>query len=289
MITDALEMGGIAKGFTTGEAAVRAIEAGADVLLMPTDPDAAIKAVVSAVESGRITRQRIAQSVVKVLAAKEKVGLARQRFVNVESLSDVLDSPEANQKAQEVADRAVTLVRNTGNLVPLAAPENTCYVVMPESRYSSEGQVFTQELRKRAPHAPLVTLDPGMPRQQVDELLAPLNGCPNYAVAAFASVNAYRGSVGLAGELPHALETLGATGKPVALVALGNPYLLRNFPAVATYLATFSTVPPSEVAAVKALWGEMNITGHLPVTIPGQAAYGEGIQVQAQRTTSALQ
>jgi beta-N-acetylhexosaminidase len=289
VVTDALEMGGIAKGFTTGEAAVRAIEAGADVLLMPTDPDAAIKAVVSAVESGRITRQRIAQSVVKVLAAKEKVGLARQRFVNIESLSDVLDSPEANQKAQEVADRAVTLVRNKGNLVPLAAPESTCYVVMPESRYSSEGQVFTQELRKRAPHAPLVTLDPGMPRQQVDELLAPLTGCPNYAVAAFASVNAYRGSVGLAGELPHALETIDATGKPVALVALGNPYLLRNFPSVAAYLATFSIVPPSEVAAVKALWGEMNISGHLPVTIPGQAAYGEGIQVQAQRTPSALQ
>jgi beta-N-acetylhexosaminidase len=283
VITDALEMGGIAKGFTTGEASVLAIEAGADVLLMPTDPDAAIKAVVAAVESGKISRQRIRESVIKVLSAKEKVGLGRQRFVNLETMSDVLDSPEANQQAQEVSDRAVTLVRNTGNLVPLTAPENTCYVVMPESRYSSEGQVFTQELRRRAPKAPLVTLDPAMPKEQVDDLLGKLGGCPNYAVAAFASVNAYRGSIGLAGELPHALESISATGKPVALVALGNPYLLRNYPSVAAYLATFSTVPPSETAALKALWGEMNISGHLPVTIPGQAAYGEGIQVQATR------
>ncbi len=286
VITDALEMGGIAKGFTTGEAAVLAIEAGADVLLMPTDPDAAIKAVVSAVESGRLTRRRIRESLIKVLSAKEKVGLSRRRFVSLEAMDDVLDSPEANQKAQEVSDRAVTLVRNAGNLIPLAAPQNTCYVVMPESRYSSEGQVFTQELRKRAPRAPLATLDPGMPREQVDDLLAKLTGCPNYAVAAFASVNAYRGSVGLAGELPHALETIAATGKPVALVALGNPYLLRNYPSVAAYLATFSVVPPSETSALKALWGEMDITGHLPVTIPGQAAYGEGIQVQATRPLS---
>ena len=122
-----------------------------------------------------------------------------------------------------------------------------------------------------------------MPRQQVDELLGKFAGCPDYAVAAFASVNANRGTVGLAGELPHAIESIVATGKPVALVALGNPYLLRNLPSVAAYLATFSTVPPSEIAALKALWGEINISGHLPVTIPGQAAYGEGIQLPATR------
>jgi beta-N-acetylhexosaminidase len=283
VVTDALDMGGIAKGFSTGEACVRALEAGADTLLMPADPDAAIKAVVAAVEGGRLTRRRIRESVVKILSAKEKVGLNRRRYVNLEAMSDVLDSPEANEKAQEAADRALTLVRNTGSLLPLRAPQSTCYVVMPESRYSSEGQIFTQELRKRAPRAPLVTLDPGMPWEQVDDLLGTLAGCPDYAVAAFASVNAYRGTVGLAGELPHALETISAAGKPVALVALGNPYLLRNFPDVAAYLATFSTVPPSETAAVKALWGEINISGHLPVTIPGQAAYGEGIPLQATR------
>ena len=73
-------------------------------------------------------------------------------------------------------------------------------------------------------------------------------------------------------------------GKPVALVALGNPYLLRGFSNVTAYLATFSTVPPSEVAAVRALWGEINISGHLPVTIPELAPLGAGIQLKATRT-----
>ena len=86
----------------------------------------------------------------KILAAKEKVGLDRKRFVDVESLGDIIDSPEANEKAQEVADRAVTLVRNNGKAVPLAAPEQACFVVMPQSRFSTEGQVFTQQVQKRA-------------------------------------------------------------------------------------------------------------------------------------------
>jgi beta-N-acetylhexosaminidase len=195
----------------------------------------------------------------------------------------VIDSPEANEKAQEVADRAVTLVRNNGNLVPLTAADQACFVVLPETKFSTSGQEFTQEVRKRAPRASVTTMDPSMPRQQVDESLTRLVGCASYAVAAFAPVVASRGSVGLGGELPHAVETLIASGKPVALVALGSPYLVRNFPNVAAYLATFSSVPPSELAAVKALWGEIPIRGRLPVSIPEVAKYGDGIQLGAAR------
>ena len=283
VITDALQMAGVANGFSTGDACVRALEAGADTLLMPVDPDAAIKAVVAAVQSGRLSRQRIQESVIKILSAKEKVGLDKKRFVNVESIADTVDSPEANEKAQEIADRAVTLVRNTGDLVALRSPGDACFVVMPESRASTEGQVFTQEVRKRVPRAALATLDPSMSRTDGDDALAKLPGCQSYVVAAFASVGANRGGVGLAGELPHAIETLVASGKPVALAALGNPYLLRDFPRVAAYLATFSTVPPSEIAAVRALFGEIDIRGHLPVSIPGLANYRDGIQVQSTR------
>ncbi len=287
VITDALEMGGIAQGFTSGEACVRALEAGADALLMPTDPDAAINAVIAAVQSKRLTRKRIQESVARLLAAKEKVGLSRNRLVNVEAIGDVVDSPEANEKAQEIADRAVTLVRNNGNVVPLGDPAGACFVVMPESRYSVQGQVFTEEVRRRLPKAAMANLDPSMTGPQIDEALARFNNCQSYALAAFASVTAYRGSIGLAGELGHAVEAVSATGKPVILVALGNPYLLRSFPGVSAYLATYSPVPPSETSAVRALWGEIDIRGKLPVTIPGSAAYGEGIQVRAKRALSA--
>ena len=282
VVTDALGMGGV-QAFGAGEIAVRALEAGADTLLMPSDPDAAIKAVVAAVESGRLSRQRVRESLVKILSAKERLALDRKRFVDLEAIGDIVDAPEANERAQEIADRAVTLVRNQGSLLPLAAPDRACYVVMVENRYSAEGQAFTQEVRKRLPKAALAALDPSMPRPVMEEALGKLPACDSYAVAAFAAVSAGRGSVGLAGDLPHVVETLAASGKPVALVALGNPYLLRNFPGVSAYLATYSTVPVSEVAAVRALWGEIQIQGHLPVTIPGLASLGDGIQVQPTR------
>jgi beta-N-acetylhexosaminidase len=284
VVTDALDMGGITKGFGGAEAAVRALEAGADVLLMPVDPEAALKAVVAAVENGRLTRRRIEESVVAILSAKERVGLARKRVVDLDAIGDLVGSPEASERAQEIAGRAVTLVRNGGDLIPLAAPERACYAVMVESRYSSDGQVFAQEVRRRVPKAAIASLDASMSRDALGEAIRGLPTCQSYVVAAFASVSAYRGSVGLAGELPHAVETFIASGQPVALVALGNPYLLRSFPGVTAYLATFSSVPPSEAAAVEALFGETDIRGHLPVSIPGIAIYGEGIEVRATRS-----
>jgi beta-N-acetylhexosaminidase len=276
-------MGAIVNEFGAGDAAVRALEAGADTLLMPADADVAIRAVVAAVQSGRLTRQRIQGSVAKLLAAKERLGLDRKRAVDVESIGDVIDEPAVNERAQEIADRAVTLVRNDGNLLPLAAPDHVCFVTMTESRYSTDGIAFSQEVRKRAPKASLTVLDGTMSRAQVDESVQKLPTCAQYAVAAFAPVNAGSGTVGMSSELSRAIDSLIATGKPLALVALGNPYLLRAYPKATAYLATFSTVGPSEIAAVRALWGEIAIRGHLPVTIPGEAKYGEGIQVAATR------
>jgi beta-N-acetylhexosaminidase len=286
IVTDALEMGGIVKSYGSGEAAVRAIEAGADVLLMPFDPDAAIHGVVAAVESGRLSRHRIQQSVVRILEAKERAGLDRKSSVNLDGISDAVNSPEANDKAQEVADRAVTLVRNAPGLVPVTAPARTCFLVFSESRYSADGQIFAEELRKRFAQAALVTLDPTMSREVIREALARFPECNNYVVAAYSAVVAYRGSVSLGGELPYAVDQLTASGKPVTLVALGNPYLLRDFPAVSAYLATYSTAPPAETAAVRALFGEIPIQGRLPVTIPGLAQSGEGLQILSRRTVA---
>lgn len=281
VVTDALEMGGIVKGFGAGEAAVRALEAGADALIMPPDPEAALKAVLAAVKRGRLSRKRIEDSVERILAGKVRVGLERRRLVDVEAISDQVNAPEAAERAQEIAQRAVTLVRNQDNLLPLA-PANACYLVLTEGRYSSAGQVFTQQVRQRAPNASITLLDPTITGTALDEAVARGTGCGTVVVAAFASVAAYRGSTVLAGEYPRVVNGLVAAGKRVILIALGNPYLLRSFPGVNAYMTTYSTVPPSEIAAVRALFGEAPIRGHLPVSIPGIAAYGGGIVLPAR-------
>ncbi|HUJ21446.1 MAG TPA: glycoside hydrolase family 3 N-terminal domain-containing protein [Bryobacteraceae bacterium] len=281
IVTDAMDMGAIVKGFGPADASVKALEAGADVVLMPPDPELAVNAIIAAVRHGRISQKRLDQSVSRVLAAKIKVGLDRSRLVDLEGISDVVNSPEANERAQEVADRAVTLLRNEPVQVPLRAPDKTCFLVLAEGHYSNEGLVFEKEIHKRSPNALVVTLDPSFPDAALDVAAQRVAFCDTTVVAAFANVAGGRGSVGLAAGFTKLLETLIASGKPVTLVALGDPYLLRGFPKVPAYLTTYSTVPPSETAAVKALYGEIPIRGRLPVTIPELAKYGDGMQLPA--------
>jgi beta-N-acetylhexosaminidase len=273
ILTDALEMGGIAKGYSASEAAVKAIQAGTDVLVMTPDPEAAIKAIMAEIRAGRITAARIDESVERILAAKALTGLDHQRYVDVEAIGDAVNSPEANRRAQEIADRAVTLVKNERNLIPLRNPSKTCFPLLSEARNSNSGQAFQKALEKRVPGAHIWMLDPTMPLPAID------SACENFAVLAFTSVNAYAGNVALRGDYPKLLDMLIDTGKPVTLIAMGSPYLLRSFPKVSAYVATFTTVPPAETSALKAILGEMAIRGHLPVTIPGLAKYGDGIQL----------
>jgi len=281
IVTDAMDMGAVVKAFGPADASVRAIEAGADVVLMPPDAEIAVNAIVLAVRHGRISQKRLEQSVSKVLAAKIRVGLDRSRLVDLEGISDVVNSPEANERAQEVADRAVTLVKNDPVQVPLRAPDKTCFLMLAEGHYSNEGLAFTQEIHKRSPNALVMALDPSLPDAALDVAVTRAGFCDNTVIAAFASVAGGRGSVGLSPGFAKLLDTLIASGKPVTLVALGDPYLLSAFPKVAAYLTTYSTVAPAEIAAVKALYGEIPIRGHLPVTIPNVAKYGDGIQLPA--------
>jgi beta-N-acetylhexosaminidase len=280
VVTDAMDMAGLTKQFHTGEASVRAIEAGADVLLMPADPGVAIRAVLAAVEKGRLSRQRIDQSALRVLEAKVRVGITKKKLVDVDAVSDALDSEEEAERAQSVADRALTLVRNEGGVVPLLAPDQACLVVSAGVRLSSSGQRLAEEFRKRAAQAHIAFVDNSLPSAALDAVVGDVSVCSALVFATFTT------NPMLAGDLPAYLEKLSQGSTPVALVSFGNPYLLSGFPQVAGYLAAFSTATPSEISVAKALLGEIPITGHLPVTIPNFAEYGEGIQLPA-RTRSA--
>ena len=281
VVTDALEMGGISRGFGVGEAAVRAVQAGADVLLMPPDPHAAIEAVMAAVQSGKIDRKRIRQSVIRILAAKNKVGLGITALVNLENINEVVNSPESNARALEIAEKATTLIRNDGPLVPLRDPARTCFWSLAEGRTSTEGLALASEVKKRSPAARVNMLDTSMTDDDIGKAEERSTGCATNVVAAFVAVAAYKGNTALQGNFPALVARLIASKKPMMLLSLGNPYLWRNYPEVQGYMTTYSTVPPAEVAAVKALFGEVAISGRLPVTIPSLAKIGDGITLPA--------
>jgi beta-N-acetylhexosaminidase len=281
--TDAMDMDGLSKQMPAGEAAVRAIEAGADVLLMPASAAVAIQAVSAAVMQGRITAARLDASVLKLLMAKARLGLHRARTVNIEAISDSLELEEDDALAQRVAEGALTLVRNEGGVAPLRNPAAACWLILTESRLGQQGRRLNEYVEERYPASRRVMLDPGMAEAEIEVMRNGLAGCESLAVAAYAG---HRTAGALPEPYTKLLEQLMKAGRPLILVALGNPYLLRSFPDVPGYLVTFSTVPASEVAAVKALTGQIPIRGKLPVSIPGLAKYGDGILLDRSTTVA---
>jgi beta-N-acetylhexosaminidase len=278
IVTDALDMAGVAAKFHSGEASVRALEAGADVLLMPPDPERAIRAVIAAIESKRLTRDRVEESVMRVLAAKIRVGIVKKKLVDLDQISDALDAPEANEHAQRTSDRAVTLVRNEARneaaVVPLTDAKRACVVIAVERRQSPFGQRLADEFRRRTKTARTIFVDPAIPLAALQDMLGDPKECSAIVAATFSTAAP-------GGDVTQFLQKLTEGPTPVVLVSLGSPYLLASFPKTAAYLASFSTTPPSELSVVKALFGEMPVTGHLPVTIPGFAKYGDGIELRA--------
>ena len=258
IVTDAMNMLGLSKMFQPGEAAVRAIEAGVDVLLIPPNPDAAIEAIVKAVAQGRIKRERIDESAVKILAAKVRLGIPQSRYVNVEAISQKLDVDTDRERAQQVADRAVALIKNEGGALPLKKPAEACYLVLVEARNSPQGHRFVDELKSRAPKAIVLRLDPGMKASELEEAAQNVSACADIVIAAF--ITAPRGFEAMTNQI------IGS-GKPVTLIALGSPYLIRSFPEVAACFTTYSTAPTSETSAVKALFGEFEMKGKQVVSL----------------------
>jgi beta-N-acetylhexosaminidase len=277
--TDAMDMQGLTKQFPPGEAAVRSLLAGADILLIPQDPDKAIDGVVEAVKSGRLSAKRLDESVLRVLEAKARLGIDRRRYVDLEKLADGLNTPEDLQLARAAASAAVTVVRNENNLLPLREPGKACFYLLSGSRFSTQGRDLAAEIRRRAPGAKVSLLDPELPASEFAATAQTASSCQAAVAISWVAAASYRGNVALAGGYPAFMEKLLATGTPVAYISFGNPYLLRAFPAVKAYMAAFSTTAPSEAAALDALLGAAKVRGRLPVSIPGYAAIGDGLDL----------
>jgi beta-N-acetylhexosaminidase len=303
VVTDALDMAGLTHLFANdiGRAAVEAFKAGNDLLLIPADLPASYNAMLKAVQSGEISRQRLDRSVLKILKTKGALGLNESRTVDVNRLADVIAKPVNLNFGQQVAESAVTLVRDNGQVLPLqsqgTSPSGLPYMTTEETRNDTvavifsedvrteSGRAFGRELRARIPDANVLYVDPRTAAGMSDAVLNAVSQAAKVIAAVYVIPTA--GKIGNTMNMGDAAGTLLAqlldrAGQKTALLAMGNPYLASDFPKTETYLCTFSNASVSEVAAVKALFGEIPIRGHLPVSIPNVAARGSGIEHPAQ-------
>jgi beta-N-acetylhexosaminidase len=286
VVTDAMDMGGVTSRYPPGEAAVRAVEAGADVLLMPPVPDAAMAGLERAVRSGRITEKRVDESVRRILQAKSRLGLDRNRLADIEHLDEKFGRPEFAAQAQNIADRGVTLLRDTAHLVPLDAtkPLRVLLVSLSADADPYPGETIEPEIRWRVDSLKALRAD--LQFANVSTLKLPPTDTYDVAIAAlFVRVADRKGNVGFPDEQRAFVNQMIAAGKPVVVIAFGSPYLIEGFPGAKTWLAEFSTNSVSQVAAVRALFGQVTTQGQIPVTVPGTVQRGDGLRVAANPMT----
>ncbi|HEX8905896.1 MAG TPA: glycoside hydrolase family 3 protein, partial [Longimicrobiaceae bacterium] len=278
LYTDALDMGGVVNRYGDAEAAVLSVEAGADVLLMPRDVHAAIEAVVAAVRSGRIPESRIDASVRRILIDKERAGLARSRFVSLDSVDRRVGTRAHQELAREIARRSITLARDTQGLVPLAAGARRVLVVTyAEANDPVSGLAFARALRQPGRVVVSARADARTSDAELAALRAGADSADVVVVAAFVSPLARSGVIGARGPLPAFVEDLSRAGKPVIAISFGTPYLLDAFPSVPAYLLAWGGEDVCQEAAALALLGQAPITGRLPVSLPPFYPRGHGL------------
>jgi beta-N-acetylhexosaminidase len=290
-----------------GREAVDAFKAGNDMLLIPPDLEAAEEAMVVAVDSGEISQERLDDSVLKILKVKASLGLNKSRLVDASKLDSAIGNPQNVAEGQHMADDAVTLVRQNGAILPLkkngTAVEGLPYqktaevrnhlavIILTDDVRLESGHVLERQIKLRVPDVNLMYVDPRIAKAMQAEILAMARTVEKIVVAVYVSPTAGKmvkgnGAVQNSASIPQESAELmrailqAAAGK-TAVVAVGNPYLAKDFPEVQNYLCTFSAMPVSEVSAAKALFGEIPMRGHLPVTIPGIAQRGTGITMAA--------
>src|SRR5690348_11728396 len=270
VVTDAMDMGGITVRYAPGNAAVRAFAAGVDALLMPPVPDAAVDALKDAVISGRISRERLDASVRRILQAKARLGLYKSRLVDVNALNRNFGKVEWQKEAQDISDRGVTLLRDTARRLPLdgTKPTRALLVTLYGDPEPYPGEDLERELRSRVDT--LTTLRADTRFSKADNLKLPAPDTYDVAILAFfVRVSDRKGNVDVPAEQAALAEKLYYNGKPVITVGFGSPYLVEHFPQAETWLAAFGISDVAQISVARALFGEIPVRGHLPVTIPG--------------------
>jgi beta-N-acetylhexosaminidase len=285
--TDSLGMGAIIKNYPGTEGALRAIKSGADVALLPPDPKAAIDAIEKAVFSGEIPRAQIDASVRRILRAKYKVGLAnpKNRAVDLNLVNRIVEKPENVQIANTIAERSITLFRNENDLLPLSARQaaNAMFIIAAGDDDPEQGNVFKAAIEARLKGARIVKVDKRTTEREYENIFDAAKKAGTVVVAPFVKRAALKGTIELPETEAAFIRKLIDEKKTVAVIAMGSPYQILQFPKARAYAAGWAVEDAAQTAAVRAIFGETAIQGRSPIGLSGFFQIGDGLQIAARK------
>ncbi len=284
VFTDAMDMSAISRRHNSGAAAVLAIEAGADVILMPASVKGAVDGMVAAVREGRISEERLDESVLRVLETKEGLRLNENRLVAIDAIPRSVGIPAHTETADRIAQSSITLLKNERDLLPLAGTRSARVMSVSYRRTSDvlAGRFFNRGLRETYPRLTTVEVDADSPASLYQALSRRARDQQFVVVSTYVTSVNVSGSFTLPEELVDFVNDLKRIGVPHTVVSFGNPYLIRDFPEVQSYLLAWNGSESSQRAAARAMLGQAQIAGRVPTRIPPLYEIGAGLMVPSK-------
>lgn len=293
IVTDALGMRAISRNYSPDEAAVMAVEAGVDMLLVPPNTRLVFETLIDAVQSGKIAEERIDRSVRRILMMKYWAGLHQNRYVDIPGHRLIIANNDHLDLAREIARRSMTLVRNEHDILPLQTDEDKkILVVVIADRENQQvavtrsqtiaplepvGEYFIRLMRAWNDTIDVFRLDPRSNQIDFDSLAAKVAESDIVIGAAHVHARSSQGDIVVPDQMRRALVSISETNTPYVMISFGDPFFIRNVPDVHAYLCAYSSAEASVEAVVETIIGANNPTGRLPVTIPGIASFGTGL------------
>jgi beta-N-acetylhexosaminidase len=287
IVSDAMNMNAVTMLGTAGENAVKAFKAGIDVILDSRDTMDAFRGLKAAVESGAISRDRLEASVRRILTAKARLGLYRSRAVSLDRLPDVVGTRRHAAIAQEVSDRAITLIKDERGSVPLTLPAAASVLYLSALDYPAQWRIAAPSrtiipaLRARWRDTEAVEVSDATSPNELSLVRAMANRYEAIVAGIYVRTTSGSGRLDLAPPVVRLLQDLArstATRKqPFVAVFFGSPYVPLSVPELPAMLQTYDFTDAAELSAVKAITGEIAIGGKLPIALPGMFQLGHGL------------
>jgi beta-glucosidase-like glycosyl hydrolase len=294
IFTDSMMMNAITKNFGNERAAVMAVKAGVDLVVQPPDEDAAFKAIKAAVESGEIPREQVDRSVERILRAKARLGLHKSRLVDVNAVETTLGGRAHEAVNAEICARALTLLKDDRNQVPLAVAKDAKILYLSVLDYPSgwrEGapsRTFVPELKRRWPNVTAIEISDKTTPNEFDLVRALARRSDAVVASVFVRIASFSGRMDLSPQAAALLESIASDQqKPFVTVVFGNPYTAMALPKLPAEILTYEYTDAMEAAAVRALAGETAIGGKLPISLPGMYPLGSGMTRAAAHPVAA--
>jgi len=284
IITDAMAMGGIAQNFPDRYALIQTIKAGSDIIILSYDYKKSIDDVEEAVHDGLITEARIDESELRILSLKSKLGLDKKRLTNLAEMQENLGNQHNQAVASEIMSKALTLIRNQNNIVPFSTDDSlkTWIVDIRDWANDHDKSVIQTELSRYLLNSDSFILDNSDPQSAYDYAMASIPDSARVIINVFSSTRMNKNRVLLPPMQSNFIDSLSHKTPHLLVTSFGTPYLIEAFPDIPAFMVTYSSQTDMQKAVAKALLGRANISGTLPISIPGIAKRGDGIRINGK-------